>query len=38
MAMFDTDEVKEKAILVGIDRGQTDWPVEESLAELRKKG
>ncbi len=34
MAMFDTDEVKEKAILVGIDRGQTDWPVEESLAEL----
>lgn len=27
-------ERRERAILVGIDRGQQEWPVEESLAEL----
>ncbi|MGN0034513.1 MAG: GTPase HflX, partial [Coriobacteriales bacterium] len=31
---ISTDVVSERAILVGIDRGQSDWPVEESLSEL----
>ena len=30
----ELDERRERAVLVGIDRGRTDWPVEESLAEL----
>ena len=31
-----TEEVPERAILVGIDRGDADWPLEESLAELER--
>lgn len=31
-----TEEVPERAILVGIDRGNADWPLEESLAELER--
>jgi GTP-binding protein HflX len=31
---ISTDVTPERAILVGIDRGQRDWSVEESLAEL----
>lgn len=31
-----TEEVPERAILVGIDRGCVDWPFEESLAELER--
>lgn len=31
-----TEEVPERAILVGIDRGNSDWPLEESLAELER--
>lgn len=30
----DTDIRRERAILVGIDRNQRDWPVDESMAEL----
>jgi GTP-binding protein HflX len=29
-------EVPERAVLVGIDRGDPDWPLEESLAELKR--
>ena len=29
-------DVVERAILVGIDRGRDDWPIEESLAELAR--
>jgi len=32
----DLDERRERAVLVGIDRGRTDWPIEESLAELER--
>jgi len=32
----EIDERRERAVLVGIDRGRTDWPVEESLAELER--
>ena len=31
-----TEEVPERAILVGIDRGDPAWPLEESLAELER--
>lgn len=31
-----TEEAPERAILVGIDRGDPDWPLEESLAELER--
>lgn len=31
-----TEEAPERAILVGIDRGNPDWPLEESLAELER--
>ena len=31
-----TEEVPERAVLVGADRGDEDWPVEESLAELER--
>lgn len=31
-----TEEIPERAILVGIDRGDSDWPLEESLAELER--
>lgn len=33
---FDTAPVPERAILVGVDRGATDWPISESLAELAR--
>ncbi|TLM97979.1 MAG: GTPase HflX, partial [Actinobacteria bacterium] len=29
-------EARERAVLVGVDRGSGDWPVEESLAELER--
>lgn len=32
----ETAQHAERAILIGIDRGQTDWPVSESLAELER--
>jgi len=32
----ELDERRERAVLVGIDRGRMDWPVEESLAELER--
>ncbi len=32
----ELDERREHAVLVGIDRGRADWPVEESLAELER--
>lgn len=31
-----TEEIPERAILVGIDLGDSDWPLEESLAELER--
>lgn len=31
-----TEEHPERAILVGIDRGNSDWPFEESIAELER--
>ena len=31
-----TAEVQERAILVGVDRNRSDWPLEESLAELAR--
>ncbi len=31
-----TEEVSERAILVGIDRGNADWPLRESMAELER--
>ena len=31
-----TEEVPERAILVGIDRGNADWPLAESMAELER--
>lgn len=31
-----TEEVPERAILVGIDRGDADWPLSESLSELER--
>lgn len=34
--MLSTEEVPERAVLVGIDRNDPDWPVEESLAELAR--
>lgn len=30
------EDIPERAILVGIDRGDPDWPLEESLAELER--
>jgi GTP-binding protein HflX len=33
---MDTEEVPERAILVGIDRPGTLWPIEETLAELER--
>lgn len=30
----ETRELVERAVLVGIDRGRSDWPLDESLAEL----
>jgi len=32
----ELNEHRERAVLVGIDRGNTEWPVEESLAELER--
>lgn len=32
----ELDERRERAVLVGMDRGRTDWPIEESLAELER--
>lgn len=32
----ELDERRERAVLVGIDRGRSDWPVEESIAELER--
>jgi len=32
----ELDERRDRAVLVGIDRGRPDWPVEESLAELER--
>ena len=31
-----TEEQPERAVLVGVDRGDLDWPLEESLAELER--
>ena len=31
-----TEELPERAILVGIDRGDPDWPLAESMAELER--
>lgn len=31
-----TEEAPERAVLVGIDRGDADWPLEESVAELER--
>ncbi len=31
-----TEEIPERAVLVGVDRGDEDWPVKESLAELER--
>ncbi len=33
---FTIEEVRERAVLVGVDRGDTTWPVSESLAELER--
>jgi len=33
---FSTAPVKERAILVGVDRGSGDWTIEETLEELRR--
>lgn len=33
---FEIEEVRERAVLVGIDRGDAAWPVSESLAELER--
>ncbi|MDR1082652.1 MAG: GTPase HflX [Coriobacteriales bacterium] len=35
-AMYTTAQPRERALLVGIERGASDWPVEESLAELAR--
>ncbi len=32
----ELDERRDRAVLVGIDRGRSDWPVEESLEELER--
>lgn len=32
----DSLEHRDRAVLVGVDRGRTDWPIEESLAELER--
>lgn len=29
-------ELREKAVLVGVDRGRSEWPIEESMAELER--
>jgi len=34
--MYSTEKPTERALLVGIDRGDAEWPVEESLAELQR--
>ena len=34
--MYDTVLVKERALLVGIDRGNKLWPIGESLDELAR--
>ena len=33
-----TAPVPERAIIVGVDMGASEWPVEESLAELARRG
>lgn len=33
---FEIEELRERAVLVGIDRGDVTWPVSESLAELER--
>ncbi|MDR2956855.1 MAG: GTPase HflX, partial [Coriobacteriales bacterium] len=35
-SMFVTTEPIEKALLVGIDKGDTNWSIDESLAELKR--
>jgi len=35
-AMFSTDIPRERALLVGIDRNNNEWPLAESLAELER--
>ena len=32
----DSEELQERALLVGIDRGDPEWPLSESLAELER--
>ncbi len=32
----ELDERRDRAVLVGVDRGRSDWPIEESLAELER--
>jgi GTP-binding protein HflX len=32
----ENDENRVRAVLVGVDRGRSDWPVEESVAELER--
>jgi len=32
----DRNEHRDRAVLVGVDMGRTDWPIEESLAELTR--
>ncbi|MDR2587121.1 MAG: GTPase HflX [Coriobacteriales bacterium] len=34
--MYSTEAPRERALLVGIERGDSDWPLEESLAELQR--
>jgi GTPase len=33
---WERDDTRPRAVLVGVDRGSADWPVEESLAELER--
>jgi GTP-binding protein HflX len=34
--MFTTEQPQERALLIGIERGDTVWPLEQSLAELER--
>ena len=33
---WELDDTRPRAVLVGVDRGASDWPIEESLAELEQ--
>jgi GTP-binding protein HflX len=35
-SMYSTEIPRERALLIGIERGASDWPLEESLAELER--